>query len=59
MGLLGTALDLFCGEYSKEAIDRKIVNLMAQKRNTKDRDIKNHLQNQIDALRLKKKYMKK
>ena len=58
MGLLGKTLDIICGEYSKEAIDSKIVSLMAQKRSTKDRNLKNQLQNQIDNLRVKKRYMK-
>lgn len=51
-------MDVVVGESTKKDIDYKINYLMAEKRRTKDAFQKAYIQNQIDSLRLKKKYMK-
>ena len=58
MGLLAKVMDVVCGESTKKDIDYKINSLMDQKRRTKDAYQKAYIQNQIDSLRTKKKYMK-
>ena len=58
MGLLAKVMDVVCGESTKKDIDYKINSLMDRKRRTKDAYQKAYIQNQIDSLRTKKKYMK-
>lgn len=60
MGLLGALFSGLgkLGEPTKESIDRDIARLMAQKRGATDSQTKNFYQNQIDQLRIKKRYLK-
>lgn len=58
MGLLAKVMDVVCGESTKKDIDYKINSLMDQKRRANDAYRKAYIQNQIDSLRTKKKYMK-
>lgn len=60
MGLLGKVFTsmLDSSLATKEAVDRKIANLMDQKRRASDPDVKSDIQKRIDNLRVKKRYMK-